>query len=127
MLVYDSHTPLKNDVPLCMNKACRLRMGEASACEENHVSGRISQSFTSLIVRAVFIFEPLAPRFISYYLGQKLEEWKEQGVISEFEVKTKRLGKFHYKIILDLDVTSEQARQLLDDLLPNTAQRKEVN
>jgi hypothetical protein len=91
------------------------------------VSSRISQTFTGLMVRAAFIFEPLAPRFISYYLGQKLKEWREEGRISDFETKTKRLGKFHYKIILDLDVTSAQAHRVLDDLLPNTAQRKEVN
>jgi hypothetical protein len=79
------------------------------------------------MVRAAFIFEPLAPRFISYYLGQRLKDWQEQGRISEFATKTKRLGKFHYKIVVDLDVTSEQARQLLDDLLPNTTQGREVS
>ena len=91
------------------------------------MSSRISQTFTGLMVRAAFIFEPLAPRFISYYLGQKLKEWREEGRISDFETKTKRLGKFHYKITLDLDMTSAQAHPVLDDLLPNTAKRKEVS
>jgi hypothetical protein len=91
------------------------------------VSGRFSQSFFSLIVRAAFIFEPLAPRLIAYYLGQRLKEWQEQGRICEFETKTKRLGKFHYKIMLDLDVTSAQARQLLEGLLPKTTQSREVS
>jgi hypothetical protein len=86
-----------------------------------------SQSFFNLMVRAAFIFEPLAPRVISYYLGQKLKEWKEQGLVSEFENKTKRLGKFHYKIEVDLDVTPEQAHHFLDDLLPDTKGRREVN
>jgi DNA-nicking Smr family endonuclease len=83
------------------------------------VTSRISQSFFSLMVRVAFIFEPLAPRLIAYYLSQRLKEWKKQGLISEFETKTRRLGKFHYKIEVDLDVTQEQARKVLDDLLPN--------
>lgn len=91
------------------------------------MSSRLSQTFTGLLVRGAFIFEPLAPRFISYYLGQKLKEWREQGRISDFETKTKRLGKFHYKFVLDLDVTPAQAHRVLDDLLPDTAKRKEVN
>ena len=91
------------------------------------MSSRISETFTGLMVRAAFIFEPLAPSFISYFLGQKLKEWREEGRISDFSTKTKRLGKFHYKITLDLDVTSAQAHRVLDDLLPDTAKRKEVN
>jgi DNA-nicking Smr family endonuclease len=79
------------------------------------------------MVRAAFIFEPLAPRFISYYVGQRLKEWQKQGRVSEFETKTRRLGKFHYKIKVDLNVTSEQARRVLYDLLPNTEERREVS
>ena len=83
------------------------------------MSGQFSQRFFSFMVRVAFIFEPLAPRLIVYYLSQRLKEWKKQGLISEFETKTRRLGKFHYKIEVDLDVTQEQARHVLDDLLPN--------
>jgi hypothetical protein len=79
------------------------------------------------MVKVVFIFEPLAPRLISYYLGQRLKEWREQGQVSEFETRTKRLGKFHYKIEVDLDVTSEQAHRVLDDLLPDAKGRREVS
>jgi DNA-nicking Smr family endonuclease len=83
------------------------------------MSSQFSQRFFSLMVRVAFIFEPLAPRLTAYYLSQRLKEWKKQGLISEFETKTRRLGKFHYKIEVDLDVTQEQARHVLDDLLPN--------
>jgi DNA-nicking Smr family endonuclease len=79
------------------------------------------------MIRAAFMFEPLAPRFISYYMEQRLKEWQKQGRVSEFETKTKRLGKFHCKIEVDLGLTSEQARRVLDDLLPNTEERREVS
>jgi hypothetical protein len=71
------------------------------------------------MVKVVSVFEPLAQRAISYYLTRTLKEWKKQGLISEFETRTRRLGKFHYKIEIDLDLTSKQALHVLDDLLPN--------
>jgi hypothetical protein len=69
------------------------------------------------MVRFAFVFEPLAPRFITYYVSQRLKESKKKGVISEFKTKTRRLGKFHYKIEVDMDATQEQARHILEDIL----------
>jgi hypothetical protein len=40
-------------------------------------------------------------------------------LISEFETRTRRLGKFHYKIEINLDLTSKQTLHVLDDLFPN--------
>jgi hypothetical protein len=81
------------------------------------------------MVKAAFIFEPLAPRAISYYLTRTLKEWKKQGLISEYKAKTRRLGKFHYKIEINFDLTSNQALHILDDLLPNQlkSERRWVN
>ena len=81
------------------------------------MSARVSQRFFSLMLRFAFVFEPLAPRLITYYVSQRLKESKKKGVISEFKTKTRRLGKFHYKIEVDLDATQEQARHILDDIL----------
>lgn len=66
-----------------------------------------------------FIFEPLAPTAISFYLGRRLNELKEQGLISDYKTQTHRLGKFHYRIEMDLDVTSGQALYIFNDLLPS--------
>jgi len=71
------------------------------------------------MIRAAFFFEPLAPRAISYYLTRRLKELKKQGLISEFEAKIRRLGKFHYEIEVDFDLTAKQAHYVLGDLLPN--------
>jgi hypothetical protein len=81
------------------------------------------------MVKAAFIFEPLAPRAISYYLTRTLKEWKKQGLISEYKAKTRRLGKFHYKIEINFDLTSKQTLHVLDDLLPNQleSERRWVN
>jgi hypothetical protein len=86
---------------------------------ENYMSERVSQRFLSLMLRAAFFFEPLAPRAISYFLTRKLKELKEQGLISEFKTKIRRLGKFHYRIEIDFDLTEKQTNYVLDELLPN--------
>jgi len=83
------------------------------------MSTMISQRVFSLMVKVAFVLEPLAPRVIFYYLTQRLKEWKKQGLISEFQTKIRRLGKFHYKIEVDLDVTSKQTLHVLDDILPS--------
>jgi hypothetical protein len=81
------------------------------------------------MVKLAFVFEPLAPRAISYYFTRTLKEWKKQGLISEYKAKTRRLGKFHYKIEINFDLTSNQALHVLDDLLLNQleSERRWVN
>jgi hypothetical protein len=71
------------------------------------------------LIEFVLVFEPLAPRAISYYMRRRLGEWKRQGLISEYEARTRRLGKFHYKVEVDLDLTSKQTLHVLRDLFPN--------
>ena len=70
------------------------------------------------LIGFILVFEPLAPRAISYYLTQRLSEWKQRGLISGYETRTRRLGKFHYKIEVDLDLTSKQILHVLRDLFP---------
>ncbi|MBT0160025.1 hypothetical protein G4O51_08575 [Candidatus Bathyarchaeota archaeon A05DMB-2] len=87
--------------------------------EENSTSSPVREKLTGLLVRAAFLFEPLAPTAISYYLGRKLNELKQKGLISDYKTRTCRLGKFHYRIDVDLDVNSKQAIYMFNDLLPN--------
>ncbi len=83
------------------------------------MSSSVRDRFTGLLVRAAFFFEPLAPTAISFYLGRRLSELKEEGRISDYKTRTQRLGKFHYRIEVDLDLNSKQTLYILDDLLPN--------
>ena len=83
------------------------------------ISGVVSRRMFSVLLRAAFIFEPLAPTAITYYLSRRLKELKNQGLVSRFKARTRRLGKFHYKIEIDLDLSSLQASHLLHDFLPN--------
>ena len=83
------------------------------------MSSSVREKLTGLLLRVAFAFEPLAPTAISFYLGRRLNELKDEGLISGYKSRTRRLGKFHYRIEIDLDVTSRQALHLLNDLLPD--------
>ncbi len=83
------------------------------------MSSLIREKLTSLLVRVAFVFEPLAPSAISFYLGRKLNELKERGLISDYKSRTRRLGKFHYWIEINLEVNSSQALHILNDLMPD--------
>jgi len=87
------------------------------------VRDRISSRFFSFLVRFAFIFEPISPRFVSFFLGRKLKEWKNRRLIDDYKAKTKRIGKFHYKIDVDLSLTSEQVRNVIAGLVTKSNQR----
>jgi hypothetical protein len=83
------------------------------------MSSSVREKLTGLLLRVAFVFEPLAPTAISFFLGRRLNELKEEGLVSDYKSRTRRLGKFHYRIEIDLEVTSSQAQHILNDLLPN--------
>ncbi len=78
----------------------------------------VSQRLFNVFLRFAFYLEPIAPPAISFYISRRLEEFHRRGLISGYRANTKRLGKFHYKVELDLDVTAQQAFYVVDDLLP---------
>jgi hypothetical protein len=86
--------------------------------EKESVTETLIGSVTRVLLRVAFVFEPLAPTAITVLINQQLHRFKEAGVIGNYKTKTKRLGKFHYLIVLDLDLTGMQAVHLLANLFP---------
>jgi hypothetical protein len=82
------------------------------------IFSQVKQKFLSVLLKGAFVFEPLAPKAISYYISQRLKEIKKTGLISEFHTKTKRLHRFHYLIVIDLDLNSIQTDYLIKKILP---------
>ena len=80
------------------------------------MAAQISRIFSRLFVRGAFVFEPLTPRLVSYTVGQTLKKWKQQNLILSYKTRTKRLGKFHYKTRIDVNLNSEQTAYILDKL-----------
>jgi len=76
----------------------------------------MSESLIDFFMRAFFVFEPLveplAPPFISFFLRRRMKEWREEGLFDDYEVKTKRMKRLHYKVDIDLDLTHGQFSNL---------------
>jgi hypothetical protein len=81
------------------------------------------ESAIRVLFRLVLVFEPLAPTAITVYLNQQLRRYKDAGIVCNYKAHTKRLGKFHYKIQLDLDLTGRQALHLLGNVFPKQFMR----
>lgn len=98
-------------------------MQSVRAISATNTGDTLSRSFRSLLVEFILLFEPISPRFVSFLVGRRLKEWKNKGLIDDYEAKTKRIGKFHYKIYLDLDLTPEQASRILRGTLIQALKR----
>lgn len=90
---------------------------------EESVSESLLESASRVLFRVALVFEPLAPAAITLYLNQRLHRYKESGAICSYKAHTKRLGKFHYRIMLDLDVTGKQALHLAGNVFPKQLKR----
>lgn len=77
----------------------------------------LSSNLLRLFARFALFFEPISPRFISFWLGRRLENWKNSRLIGDYKVNTRRTGKFHYKIEVDLELSPQQADWILRDTL----------
>ena len=85
---------------------------------EMSVSESLVESTVKVLLELAFRFEPLAPTAITALLNQQLHRYHEGGIIGHYKAHTKRLGKYHYRIELDLELTGIQAMHLLGNLFP---------
>jgi len=82
------------------------------------------ERFAPLVVTLFSVVEPLVPHYISYYIRRYLRGWKNRGLILDYRASTRRLGKFHYKIIVDVDLTPKQADGILSQQLLQALERR---
>jgi len=87
------------------------------------VSESLIESAVRVLLRVAFVFEPLAPTAITVLMNQQLHRFKEAGAIGNYKTHTKRLGKFHYRIEMNLEVTGMQALHLLSNMFPSQLSR----
>ena len=90
---------------------------------EESVSESLVDSAVRVLMRVAFVFEPLAPTAITVLINQQLHRFKEAGAIGNYKTRTKRLGKYHYRIVMNLDLTGMQAAHLLGNLFPKQLSR----
>ena len=87
------------------------------------VSVSLIESTMRVMLRFVFVLEPLAPTAIVVAVNRQLSKYKTQGVVGNYKTKAKRLGKYHYRVEVDLDVTGTQAVHLLSNIFPTQLSR----
>ena len=73
----------------------------------------IIESSVSVLVKLAFRFEMLFPQFIKFLLNRKLKEYKEKGEITDYKVKAKRKGKYHYSFEVDLFLKNKKGGETL--------------
>jgi hypothetical protein len=59
-------------------------------------------SAISVFARIAFRFEFFFPQFIGFYMGRKLKEYKNKGLLADYQVKSNRRGKYHYLFDMDM-------------------------
>ena len=74
--------------------------------------GIIESSF-SVLVKLAFRFEIFFPQAFQLFLTRKLKEYQGKGVISDYAVKTKRMGKYHYFLEMDLFLNTTTGGEIL--------------
>jgi hypothetical protein len=77
----------------------------------------LSSILLPLLGRFALFLEPISPRFVSFWLGRRLKDWRSRGLIDDYKVKTRRIGRFHYRVEVDLDLSPQQANWMLKDTL----------
>ncbi len=78
------------------------------------MSMKIMGRFLPLLVELFSVVEPLTPFYVSYFIRRYLRDWKNRGWILDYGANTRRLGKFHYKIEVDLYLIPKQTSGILD-------------
>jgi hypothetical protein len=99
---------------------------EQTLMGEKKIAAEAKRKLSSLFLKVAFVFEPATPRLISYYVGQTLKKWQQQNLILEYKTRTRRLGKFHYKTQIDVELNSRQTAYILDDWAKKIKKLREV-
>ena len=84
---------------------------------------QVGERLIPLLMEAFPILEPLMPRYISRNVRKRLKSLKERGVILDYKAKTRRLGKLHCKIVVDVDLAQRQTSLILMELSDRARRR----
>ncbi len=74
---------------------------------------RVQAKLIGVLVDLFPFLEPFFPPFISLYLSRQLRRWRDMGLISGYNRSVKRLGKMHYVVSVDLELTQGEVDRLL--------------
>jgi hypothetical protein len=73
----------------------------------------ILNSVVHVFAKIAFRFEVVFPQFIGFFMGRKLKEYKNKGLLEDYRVKSKRRGKYHYFFDLDLFLKTGEGGEII--------------
>ena len=77
------------------------------------MSSRVGSRLIGVLVDLFPFLEPFVPPVVSLYLSRQLSKWRYLGLISDYSRSVRRLGRLHYEITVDLDLTEKQLDRIL--------------
>ena len=73
---------------------------------------RVSSKLLSNSV-ATFLFDPLIPKLISFYLSQNLNKLKSNGTIKDYNFEVKRIGRLYYSFRFHIIAKKKETNKFL--------------
>jgi hypothetical protein len=98
---------------------CRLveKWFQYSKNQGNEMTGSFTGLLVRVLVKVVFVLEPLIPVFVAYFLNRQLKSWKQRGFITDRAIRVERMGRFYYKINVHFVLTGQQLESIFDELI----------
>jgi hypothetical protein len=81
------------------------------------------ERFFPILIRLFPLFDRFFPFFVSYFLERMLRAWKNQGLVENYETRINRTAKLHYKMDIRIVLTTEQTKNMLNDLITKVSKR----
>jgi hypothetical protein len=88
------------------------------------MSSQVAQRLAQLLAQFFPLLEPLTPRYISFLIKRRLRRLKNNGLLLGYRTRTKRIGRLHYRLDVELDLTVEQASRLLRQMIGQLVKRR---
>ena len=84
-------------------------------------TGSFTAQLVRVLVKIVFVLEPLIPFFAGYFLNRQLKSWKQMNLIINPTVRIERTARFCYKIDVHFVLTTPQLEKVLNEFLNSLA------
>jgi len=67
----------------------------------------------SVFMKLFYVFEPLMPSVIRWTVRKRIESWKNRGLVEDYKLKVRRLGKLHYRLEMEFVLGDTHVQRIL--------------
>lgn len=73
----------------------------------------VFQRLLPFLIKLYPLLDRFLPFFASKFLNRTMMRWKNEGLIESYRIKAEKTGKLHYKIEIQITITSEKLETIL--------------